>query len=56
MAINKALCLLLVPLFLGCHAEVGGEDWCARVAEKPKVNWSEGEAADYTRHCVSEEE
>ena len=33
-------------------AEVGSEEWCADMKEKPKGDWSANEAADFAKHCV----
>lgn len=35
-----------------CAAEVGSEEWCAEMKEKPKGDWSANEAADFAKHCV----
>ena len=35
-----------------CATEVGSEQWCADMKEKPKADWSANEAADFTEHCI----
>ena len=47
------LSLVVIGLFLtACSPEVGSEDWCADMKEKPKGDWSANEAADFAKHCV----
>jgi len=36
----------------GCSPEVGSEEWCAEMQEKPKQEWTAQEAADYTKYCI----
>ena len=36
----------------GCSHEVGSEEWCAEMKEKPKKDWTAQEAADYTKYCI----
>jgi len=43
--------LLAIPLW-GCVPEVGSDQWCANLKEKPAGDWSMNEAADYTKHCI----
>jgi len=49
-----ATCAMLALLISGCTSDVGSDRWCAALSNKPKANWSEGDAADYTRHCIAE--
>jgi hypothetical protein len=32
--------------------EVGSEQWCAQLQEKPKGDWTANEAADYAKYCL----
>jgi hypothetical protein len=43
---------LLVLLVAGCAPEVGSEQWCQSMKEKPKGDWSANEAADFAKHCI----
>lgn len=45
------LCLLLTQL-VACSAEVGSEEWCIDLKQKPKGEWSVNEAKDYAKHCL----
>jgi len=40
-----------VPL-AACSPEVGSKEWCAKMKEKPKGDWSANEAGDFAKHCV----
>lgn len=50
-ALLTAFLLSVLPLG-ACEPEVGSEDWCNEMKEKPKGDWSANEAADFTKHCV----
>lgn len=39
-------------LLSGCSAEIGSEQWCAEMKEKPKGEWTANEATDYAKHCL----
>ena len=43
---------MLVLCVAGCSPEVGSEQWCADIKEKPSGDWTANEAADYAKHCV----
>lgn len=49
-------CLVLLAAGLtwlaGCSPEVGSEQWCSEMKEKPKQNWTAQEASDYTKYCI----
>ncbi|WPD20724.1 MAG: DUF3012 domain-containing protein [Candidatus Electrothrix aestuarii] len=36
----------------GCPAQVGSERWCQNMRDKPKSDWSAGEAVDFAKHCI----
>ena len=42
----------LFVLAAGCSPEVGSDEWCDDMKDKPKKEWSAKEAADYARHCI----
>jgi hypothetical protein len=39
-------------LLAGCAAEVGSDEWCADMKDKPKGDWTMNEAKDYASHCI----
>jgi len=53
---KKLMMIGICGMFLfslnACTPEVGSEDWCEQMKEKPKADWTSNEAVDYTKHCV----
>ena len=41
-----------LPLFAACSPEVGSEEWCKAMKEKPKGDLTANEVADFAKHCV----
>ena len=35
-----------------CSPEVGSEEWCKDMKEKPKGDWTANEAAEYAKSCL----
>lgn len=35
-----------------CSPEVGSDEWCVMMKEKPKGDWTANEAGDYAQHCL----
>lgn len=56
MNVVKIVSLLIVigsiAITFGCSPEVGSDEWCQDMKEKPKKDWSASEAADYAKHCI----
>ena len=45
--------ILLTSIFLfSCSAEIGSEQWCADLKEKPKGEWTTNELTNYAKHCI----
>jgi hypothetical protein len=44
--------LFLSLLLVGCNPEVGSEQWCNNLKEKPKGDWTANEAKDFAKHCI----
>lgn len=44
--------LLFLLLSIGCSPEVGSDEWCKDMKEKPKKDWTASETADYAKHCI----
>jgi len=44
--------LVTIALLTACAPEIGSEQWCANLKEKPKGDWTATEAKDYTKHCI----
>lgn len=53
---KKILSIVLFAVALAtisaCAPEVGSEQWCNNLKEKPKGDWSVNEASDFTKHCL----
>ena len=39
-------------ILAGCSPEVGSHEWCAKMKEKPKGEWTFEETGDYTKYCL----
>ena len=50
--ISITLAGALLVMLTACSPEVGSEQWCSSLKEKPKGDWSANEAADFTKHCI----
>lgn len=50
--ISVAVAGVAVLTLAGCKPEVGSEEWCADMKEKPKGDWTANEAADFAQHCI----
>jgi len=37
---------------MACSPDVGSDEWCAAMREKPKGDWSTNEFSDYTSYCI----
>lgn len=44
--------VLAVVVLNSCAPKVGSPEWCAKMEEKPKGDWTLNDAKDYTKHCV----
>lgn len=50
---KKLLSLAILSfVIIGCAPEIGSEEWCENLKEKPKGDWTTNEMADYTKHCI----
>lgn len=41
-----------VLTLVGCTPEIGSEEWCDDMKEKPKGDWTANEAKDFTKYCL----
>jgi hypothetical protein len=44
--------LLLVVLQSACAPEVGSDEWCQQMVDKPKGDWTANEASEFARSCI----
>jgi hypothetical protein len=42
----------LLTQLIACSAEVGSDEWCEDLEQKPKGDWTASEATDYAKHCI----
>jgi len=46
----------LVAVLIGaCAPEVGSDEWCEDMVEKPKGDWSANDARAFAEHCIFKE-
>ncbi len=54
--VKKDLCIGLTGFFLlmiaACTVEIGSDQWCANMKEKPKADWSVREVTDFAKYCI----
>lgn len=43
---------IVVFTFTACAPEIGSEEWCADMKEKPKGDWTAAEGTDFAKHCI----
>jgi len=44
--------LLAVFSLAACAPEVGSDDWCAKLNEDPKGDWTVDEVTNYAKFCL----
>jgi len=44
--------LMALGLLTGCAPEVGSQQWCDDLKEKPKNDWTMQEASDFAKNCL----
>jgi DUF3012 family protein len=52
---RTAATVLAVFFTLGasaCAPKVGTPEWCGKMQERPKGDWTANEAGDFLKHCV----
>lgn len=47
-----SLVVMSIVLLSACSPEIGSEDWCTQLKEKPKGDWTATEAKDFAKHCI----
>lgn len=53
MKTAKKIILLLISITFisACAPEVGSPEWCKKMKEKDKGDWTVNETKDYLKHC-----
>jgi PBP1b-binding outer membrane lipoprotein LpoB len=50
---KKLIGVFVAALFLsGCAPEIGSEEWCADMKEKPLAERTATEVKDFAKHCI----
>lgn len=49
---KKTILFVTVIIIAACSPEVGSEQWCKDMKDKPKGDWTMTEAKDFAKHCV----
>lgn len=44
----------VTALVTACAPEVGSDEWCQDMVDKPKGDWSANEAAEFAKSCIFE--
>ena len=44
--------MALTIFFSACTPEVGSDEWCVHMKEKPKGDWTANEAGAYAGNCL----
>lgn len=47
-----ALAAFIIAPLSACSPEVGSKEWCAKMKEKDKGDWTASEAGDFAKHCI----
>ena len=50
--IRLAAPVTLVALLGACSPEVGSDEWCSDIKQKPRGEWTANEAAVFAKHCL----
>jgi DUF3012 family protein len=50
--ISAGLVLLFSLTLSACSPEVGSDDWCGTMKEKPKGEWTANDTSSYAQHCL----
>lgn len=50
--LGLAAILFFCFVSLGCAPEVGSEEWCESMQEKPSEDWTTNDIANYGKHCI----
>ena len=50
--VSIGLSVALLLTLSACAPEIGSEQWCKEMKEKPKADWSTNDATDFAKHCI----
>jgi hypothetical protein len=49
---SAGLVLLFTLTLSACSPEVGSDNWCVDMKDKPKGEWTANETKDYAQQCL----
>jgi hypothetical protein len=52
--VRIAAVLAVAALASACAPEVGSDEWCQDMVDKPKGDWTANEAAEFAKSCIFE--
>ncbi len=52
MTMRMAVAGVAIIMLAACAPEIGSEQWCKEMKEKPKGDWTANQAVDFAKHCV----
>lgn len=50
--ISVAVAAVFFTLLSACSPEVGSEQWCSDIKQKPKGDWTANEASEFAKNCI----
>ena len=50
--IRIGLFVAALLLLGGCEPEVGSDEWCQQMVDKPKGDWTANEATEFAKSCI----
>ena len=46
------LATTIMLLFTACSPEIGSDQWCANMKEKPHGDWTQTETIEFAKNCI----
>ena len=50
--VKVAIAILAISSIAACSPEVGSDEWCSDLKEKPKGEWTANELKEFTANCI----
>jgi len=55
MELRLAMAIIALCGLIACTPDVGSQEWCDGLLEKPKQEWTRDEVLGLTTHCIAPE-
>ena len=49
---NTLYTTVIIFLLAGCSPEIGSDEWCASMKDKPTGDWTQNETKEYAKNCI----